>query len=94
MSFKKGNKFNKNKARLRPNKNESKEKKKVKEKACEKPDQKYEPPHRGKRKEEGCMYWISRVNWVPLMDKGHVKDSNLKEEPSYVEGVYGRAKRP
>lgn len=51
MSFKNGGKSKNNKARLGPNKNESKEKKKVKEKAREKPDQKYEPPHSRKRKE-------------------------------------------
>lgn len=65
MSFKEYGKSKENKVRLKPNKNETKEKKKEKEKDREKPYQKYEPPHRRKRKEEGCMAWISKVNWVP-----------------------------
>lgn len=56
--------------------------------------QKYEPPHRSKRKEEGYMAWMSKVNRVPLVAKGHIKDSNLKKAPSLVEGVGGRDKRP
>ncbi|KAI5448172.1 hypothetical protein KIW84_015552 [Lathyrus oleraceus] len=54
-------KFNESKnhkACLRPNKNESKDKKKVKEKLHKKPDQKYEPPHWRKGKEESCMAWM------------------------------------
>lgn len=82
VSNKKGGKSKNNDARLGKNKNESKDKKKVKEKVREKPDQKYEPHHRRKRKQEGCMTWMSIVNWVPSIDKGPAKDSNLKEAPS------------
>lgn len=81
-------------ARLGPNKNKPKENKRVKEKVHEKLDQKYEPPHRRKKKEEGCMTWISRVNWASTMAKRHDRDSNLKESPSLIDGVSGRAKRP
>lgn len=82
MYFKEDSKPKDNKACLRPNTNESKEMKKVKEKVREKLDQKYEPPHLSNRKEECCMAWMSKVNWVPSMAKGHVKDSNLKEAAS------------
>lgn len=58
----KGNKPKNNKARLGVNNNKPKEKKRLKEKVCEKMDQKYEPPHRRKRKEEGYMSWMNRVN--------------------------------
>lgn len=51
VSFKEDGKSKDNKARLRPNKNESKVEKKVKEKVHEKLDQKYEPPHRKGRRE-------------------------------------------
>lgn len=54
----------------------------MKEKVHERPDQKYEPTRRRKIKEEGCMACMSRVNWVPTMARGHVKDSNLKDAPS------------
>lgn len=53
----------------------------MKEKVYEKLDKKYEPPHQRKIREEGFMAWMSRLNWVPSMAKGRVKDSNLKEAP-------------
>ena len=50
MSFKEDGNPKDNKGRLGPIKSDSKEKKKVKEKVCEKSDQKYEPPHKRRRK--------------------------------------------
>lgn len=81
-SIKKGNEFKNHKSRLGPYKSEFKDKKREKEKLREKPDQKYEPPHQRKTKEEVCMAWMSKINWVPSTANGHVKDSNLKEAPS------------
>lgn len=58
MSVMKGNEPKNNRVCLGPIKDQPKEKKIVKEKVREKPNQKYEPPHRRMKKEEGCMAWI------------------------------------
>ena len=38
------------------------------------------------------MDWMSRLNYIPLMPKGHLKHSNFKEAPSCVDDVDGQAK--
>lgn len=78
----KGDKPKKHRPRLGLKKSKSKEKKGVKEKVCEKPDQKYEPLHRRKRNEEACMAWMNRVSLVLTIDKAYVREYSLKEVPS------------
>lgn len=77
-----GDKPKNHRPRIGLKKSRSKEKKGVKDKVCEKPDQKYEPTHRRKKKEEGCMAWMNRVSWVPRIARGDARNSSLKEASS------------
>lgn len=69
-----GDKPKNQKPRLMLKKGKSKEKKGVKEKVHERPNLKYEPLHRRKKREEGCMVWMTKISWAPKISKGYARD--------------------